>query len=108
MGVLDPTTLILLAAGIISTLVGGCLVHGARCGNARLLMPWIALTAIGLALNIASIINAINASNVGDIVSRIIAWNLGGYLHLVVRNYRKEVMSATDVEEAGQGQKTEV
>ena len=108
LAVLDPTTWLLLVAGIIATVIGACLVHGARTGNGRLMMPWIVLTAIGLALNIGSIINAITAANIGDTISRILAWSLGGYLLLVVRNYREEVEGPTDVEGGGQGHKTEI
>ena len=100
MAVLNITAGILLVAGIIATVIGACLVHGARTGKKRLMMPWIVLTTMGLVLDIGNVFKAVIAGNIGDIVSSILGWVLGAYLLLVVRSYKEELESATDVEGA--------
>ena len=100
MGVLNITAGILLVAGIIATVIGACLVHGARTGNKRLMMPWIVLTTMGVILDIGNVFKAVIAGNIGDIVSSILGWVLGAYLLLVVRSYKEELESETDVEGA--------
>ena len=100
MGVLHITAGILLVGGIIATVIGACLVHGARTGNKRLMMPWIVLITMGLVLDIGNVFKTVIAGNMGDIVLSILGWVLGAYLLLVVRSYKEEVESVTDMEGA--------
>ena len=64
------------------------------------MMPWIVLTTMGVILDIGNVFKAVIAGNIGDIVSSILGWVLGAYLLLVVRSYKEELESETDVEGA--------
>jgi len=86
---------VILIAAIFSTVISGCLVHGARTRNVCLMKPWIIWTGISLILDTVNILKALVSLAIADAISSILGWVLGAYLFLVVWSYKSEIEDET-------------
>jgi len=90
-------TSIMLVVYILYIAIGSMLIHGARTGNPRLLMPWLVLTSIYIIWDVLKVIISFVNLKWGDAVTYIIVTCIMSYFFIAVYSFRKQLQQGAPV-----------